>query len=106
MFPLQTYNPARVAAAYSPNRPSWPLAVWLTLVISQAAIAKPSTGRLPDTKPMRLGAHYVPQAVSCAAEGALDSDDLLAAVGLSAMPKRRYQIKMQVKEISKGRLRM
>lgn len=106
MRQLQTYNPARLAAAYSPNRPSWPLAVWLTLVVGQAAIAKPQTDKLPAARLMQLGARYVPQAVSYSSEGFLEDEDLREEVSLPAMPKRQYLINMRVQQITKGRLRM
>lgn len=106
MRQLQTYNPARLAAAYSPNRPSWPLAVWLTLVVGQAAIAKPQAAKLPAARLMHLGARYLPQAVSGSSEGLLEYDDLREEVRLPALPKRQYQINMRVQQIKKGRLRM
>lgn len=106
MLQLQTYNPARLAAAYSPNRPSWPLAFWLTLVVGQTVIAKSQADKLPNARLMHLGARYVPQAALCPSEGFLEYDGSLAEVSLPAMPKRQYQINMRVQQINKGRLRM
>lgn len=106
MNQLQTYNPARLVAAYSPNRPNWPLAVWLTRAIGQSAMAKLPANKLPADRPMHLGARYVPQSVLIEDEVMLEQEALVEEAKLPAMPKRRYQITMRVKQIEKGRLRM
>lgn len=107
MTHLQTYNPARVAAAYSPNRPNWPLAVWLTVVIGQSAMAKVPTTEMTVGRASHCGACYVPQyAVSESDGDIIMPEALLTEARLPAMPKRQYQVKMRVKSVEKGRLRM
>lgn len=109
MTQLQTYTPARLAAAYSPNRPGWPLAVCLTLVIGQSAMTKPlATRPTAVRRPVYSGAGYAPQCASTETGGdALpEQEAFLEEVSLPAMPKRSYQIKMHVQQVEKGRLRM
>ena len=99
-----TYNPGALAAAYSPNKTAWPIALWvMTLTaVKQQAHGQPLTGRTSY-----LGAAYRPQPAPPLAVSAATPDEVpFEETQLAAMPVRSYRVKAKIRSIEKGQLHL
>lgn len=95
-----TYNPVALAAAYSPSRTAWPIALLVTLTVVQQAHGQPSASRTAYPG-------YRPQ-INVPAEMTEPVNDEVPfeETRLAAMPVRSYHIKLKIRSIQKGQMNL